>query len=185
MAAAGAEAAAVAAEEEKRLPEDDPESGGDSEDEGDSDSSGDGEDEEKENEAEIQRLEEQVGPGGGVGRGLWGSSSAPAQPRPRGQGERRWRLGSAGLCAGGRVRLAVRDAAGAGSRGSGTGAAPGLWGGLGRGNRRTEGSCRDISGIGAPWPPCRLSLCGFPLESRRQCRRAAVAAGVVHSVGIR
>ncbi|XP_074776978.1 spliceosome associated factor 3, U4/U6 recycling protein isoform X4 [Athene noctua] len=60
MAAAGAEAAAVAAEEEKRLPEGDPESGGDSEDEGDSDSSGDGEDEEKENEAEIQRLEEQL-----------------------------------------------------------------------------------------------------------------------------
>ncbi|KAK2522848.1 squamous cell carcinoma antigen recognized by T-cells 3 [Columba livia] len=60
MAATGAEAAAVAAEEEKRLPEDDPESGGDSEDEGDSDSSGDGEDEEKENEAEIQRLEEQL-----------------------------------------------------------------------------------------------------------------------------
>ncbi|NXW37296.1 SART3 protein, partial [Phaetusa simplex] len=60
-AAAGAEAAAVAAaEEEKRLPEGDPESGGDSEDEGDSDSSGDGEDEEKENEAEIQRLEEQL-----------------------------------------------------------------------------------------------------------------------------
>lgn len=61
MAAAGAEAAA---EEEKRLPEGDPESGGDSDDEGDSDSSGDGEDEEKENEAEIQRLEEQVGPAG-------------------------------------------------------------------------------------------------------------------------
>ncbi|KAM9259988.1 squamous cell carcinoma antigen recognized by T-cells 3 isoform 3-T3 [Cariama cristata] len=61
MAAAGAEAAAVVAEEEeKRLPEGDPESGGDSEDEGDSDSSGDGEDEEKENEAEIQRLEEQL-----------------------------------------------------------------------------------------------------------------------------
>ncbi|NXW84949.1 SART3 protein, partial [Alopecoenas beccarii] len=60
MAATGAEAAAVAAEEEKRLPEGDPESGGDSEDEGDSDSSGDGEDEEKENEAEIQRLEEQL-----------------------------------------------------------------------------------------------------------------------------
>uniref|UniRef100_A0A8C3KUI7 Spliceosome associated factor 3, U4/U6 recycling protein n=1 Tax=Calidris pygmaea TaxID=425635 RepID=A0A8C3KUI7_9CHAR len=60
MAAAGAEASAVAAEEEKRLPEGDPESGGDSEDEGDSDSSGDGEDEEKENEAEIQRLEEQL-----------------------------------------------------------------------------------------------------------------------------
>ncbi|NXC85625.1 SART3 protein, partial [Cercotrichas coryphoeus] len=57
MAAAGAEAAA---EEEKRLPEGDPESGGDSDDEGDSDSSGDGEDEEKENEAEIQRLEEQL-----------------------------------------------------------------------------------------------------------------------------
>ncbi|NXW67907.1 SART3 protein, partial [Hirundo rustica] len=56
-AAAGAEAAA---EEEKRLPEGDPESGGDSDDEGDSDSSGDGEDEEKENEAEIQRLEEQL-----------------------------------------------------------------------------------------------------------------------------
>ncbi|NXB55987.1 SART3 protein, partial [Struthidea cinerea] len=55
-AAAGAEAAA---EEERRLPEGDPESGGDSDDEGDSDSSGDGEDEEKENEAEIQRLEEQ------------------------------------------------------------------------------------------------------------------------------
>ncbi|XP_030815076.1 squamous cell carcinoma antigen recognized by T-cells 3 isoform X2 [Camarhynchus parvulus] len=57
MAAAGAEAAA---EEERRLPEGDPESGGDSDDEGDSDSSGDGEDEEKENEAEIQRLEEQL-----------------------------------------------------------------------------------------------------------------------------
>ncbi|XP_050174557.1 squamous cell carcinoma antigen recognized by T-cells 3 [Myiozetetes cayanensis] len=57
MAAAGAEAAA---EEEKRLPEGDPESGGDSDEEGDSDSSGDGEDEEKENEAEIQRLEEQL-----------------------------------------------------------------------------------------------------------------------------
>uniref|UniRef100_A0A8C5UFE4 Spliceosome associated factor 3, U4/U6 recycling protein n=1 Tax=Malurus cyaneus samueli TaxID=2593467 RepID=A0A8C5UFE4_9PASS len=57
MAAAGAEAAA---EEEKRLPEGDPESGGDSDDEGDTDSSGDGEDEEKENEAEIQRLEEQL-----------------------------------------------------------------------------------------------------------------------------
>ncbi|NXP17534.1 SART3 protein, partial [Scytalopus superciliaris] len=56
-AAAGGEAAA---EEEKRLPEGEPESGGDSDDEGDSDSSGDGEDEEKENEAEIQRLEEQL-----------------------------------------------------------------------------------------------------------------------------
>lgn len=67
MAAAGAEAAA---EEEKRLPEGDPESGGDSDDEGDSDSSGDGEDEEKENEAEIQRLEEQVGPAGVAGTGI-------------------------------------------------------------------------------------------------------------------
>ncbi|KAJ7420159.1 Squamous cell carcinoma antigen recognized by T-cells 3 [Willisornis vidua] len=57
MAAAAAEAAA---EEQKRLPQRDPESGGDSDDEGDSDSSGDGEDEEKENEAEIQRLEEQL-----------------------------------------------------------------------------------------------------------------------------
>ncbi|KAM9526284.1 squamous cell carcinoma antigen recognized by T-cells 3 isoform 2-T2 [Guaruba guarouba] len=60
MAAAGAEAVVAEEEEEKRLPEGDPESGGDSEDEGDSDSSGDGEDEEKENEAEIQRLEEQL-----------------------------------------------------------------------------------------------------------------------------
>lgn len=86
MAAAGAEAAVVAEEEEeKRLPEGDPESGGDSEDEGDSDSSGDGEDEEKENEAEIQRLEEQVGPAAAWGGGGSSAASLRAQPSPRGQ----------------------------------------------------------------------------------------------------
>lgn len=121
MAAAGAEAAAVATaeeEEEKRLPEGDPESGGDSEDEGDSESSGDGEDEEKENEAEIQRLEEQVGPGwagGGVGRGWWGSTAASARSKPLTRGRWRWRPGRA--LRRWPARVAMRDASVPGLRG--------------------------------------------------------------------
>lgn len=163
MAAAGAEAAAVAAEEEKRLPEGDPESGGDSEDEGDSDSSGDGEDEEKENEAEIQRLEEQVRParaGGSVGRGRWGSAAASARSRLLARGKRCWGPGLAlvasPLCCGRRP-----------CPGRPAGAAPGLWGRLVPQNRGLP-SGEPRGGVRPPRPSRGLPFRDCPLEWPRR-----------------